>query len=84
MDGFLFTMLLFAGFLILTVLLISSLKRRQAAYLSILAAALAAWFVGLLLDANLDLGMDLSLRTLFPIMATGLCLLRAIMDHRAE
>lgn len=43
---------------------------------------LAAWFVGLLLDANLDMGSGyegfLCLRVLFPMLAMGLCILHAI------
>ena len=42
---------------------------------------LAAWFVGLFIDANIDFGDPqgfLSLRILFPIIAMGLCVLYSI------
>ena len=44
---------------------------------------LAAWFVGLVLDANIDFGDPvgfLSFRILFPIIAMGLCILKNIND----
>lgn len=49
-------------------------------YLTAVLATLGAWFVGLLIDANLDFGPTgfLCLRVLFPILAMGLCVLRAI------
>lgn len=49
-------------------------------YLTAVIATLAAWLVGLVLDANLDFGPTgfLCLRVLFPILAMGLCVLRAI------
>lgn len=41
----------------------------------------AAWFMGLFLDANIDFGDPkgfLCLRVLFPVLAMGLCLLKAV------
>lgn len=49
-------------------------------YLKAIIATIAAWFVGLLLDVNLDVGDPkgfLCLRILFPILAMGVCLLYA-------
>lgn len=43
---------------------------------------LLGWFVGLLLDANLDMGGGyegfLCLRVLFPVLVMGLCILQAV------
>ena len=49
-------------------------------YVKMVCFTLAAWFVGLLLDANLDfspLGF-LNLRTLFPVLTVGLCILSCL------
>lgn len=54
MDGFIFTILLFFVFLILMVFLIFSLKGKPAMYLTAITATLSAWFIGLVLDANID------------------------------
>ena len=46
---------------------------------------LAAWFVGLLIDANLDFGDPqgfLCLRVLFPILAMGLCVIKTINNKK--
>ena len=48
---------------------------------------IAAWFVGLLLDANIDFGEPvgfLSLRILFPILAMGLCIMNSIKDSKKD
>ncbi len=58
MDGFVFTILLFLIFLIIMVFLISSLKGKRAVYLIAVTATLSAWFIGLILDANIDFGPD--------------------------
>ena len=49
-------------------------------YLLAITATLSAWFVGLILDANIDFGPDgfLAFRILLPILAMGLCILNAI------
>lgn len=47
-------------------------------YLKATLVTIAGWFIGLLLDANIDFGDPmgfLSLRILFPILAMGLCIL---------
>lgn len=47
-------------------------------YLKAAALTILGWFIGLLLDANIDFGDPmgfLSLRILFPILAMGLCIL---------
>ena len=84
MDGFLFTILLFLAFLLLMVFLISSLKGKRAVYLAAVTATLSAWFVGLLLDVNIDLGMDLFFRIILPILYMGLCILNSIIKIKTD
>jgi len=51
-------------------------------YGAMIAAAIGAWVVGLLIDANIGfepLGV-LELRLLLPMLAIGLCILKAIKD----
>ena len=53
-------------------------------YVTGILFTLAAWFIGLLLDANIDFGDPagfLCLRVLLPILAMGLYLLKAIREH---
>ena len=50
-------------------------------------STVAAWFAGLLLDANIDFGDPvgfLSLRILFPILAMGLCILKRLNDLKKD
>ena len=50
-------------------------------YLKATVLTIAGWFIGLILDANIDFGDPvgfLGLRILFPILAMGLCILREI------
>ncbi len=50
-------------------------------YLAAVLSTVAAWFVGLLIDANLDFGDPvgfLSFRTLFPILVMGVFILKAV------
>ena len=52
-------------------------------YLMAVVSTLVAWFVGLLLDANIDFGDPtgfLSFRVLLPVLAMGLCILKRIND----
>lgn len=42
---------------------------------------LAAWFAGLVLDANITFLGDLSLRTAFPIIVMGCCIMKYIKDN---
>ena len=54
-------------------------------YITTIAAALAAWLAGLFLDANIHFGDPqgfLCLRVLFPVLAVGLCLLRAVQESK--
>lgn len=54
-------------------------------YWSAILYTLAAWFVGLLLDANIDFGEPvgfLFLRILFSILAMGLCIIRSINESK--
>lgn len=53
-------------------------------YLIAIFSTLIAWFVGLLLDANIDFGDPegfLTFRVLFPILAMGICILKSIKDN---
>jgi hypothetical protein len=50
-------------------------------YKTAVISTLIAWFVGLVLDANIDFGNPagfLQFRILFPILAMGICILRSI------
>ena len=50
-------------------------------YLKSTIFTIIAWFIGLLLDANIDFGDPigfLSLRILLPILAMGLCILHEL------
>jgi len=54
-------------------------------YLKAILYTLGAWFVGLVLDANIDFGEPvgfLSFRILFPIIAMGLCIIRSINESK--
>lgn len=56
-------------------------------YWKAILSTLAAWFVGLVLDANIDFGDPvgfLSFRILFPIIAMGLCILKNINDIKKD
>lgn len=53
-------------------------------YISVVLSALAAWFIGLLIDANVTpdtLGI-LELRILFPLLVMGLFILKSIRDSK--
>lgn len=46
-----------------------------------------AWFVGLLIDANIDFGNPQGFtcfRVLFPVLAMGICILKAIRDNKKQ
>lgn len=54
-------------------------------YLKAAILTILGWFIGLLLDANIDFGDPmgfLSLRILFPILAMGLCILHELRRGR--
>ena len=56
-------------------------------YWTAILSTLAAWFVGLVLDANIDFGDPvgfLSFRILFPIIDMGLCILKSINDIKKD
>lgn len=56
-------------------------------YWKAILSTLAAWFVGLVLDANIDFGDPvgfLSFRILFPLIAMGLCILKNINDIKKD
>ena len=50
-------------------------------YTIAIISTLAAWFVGLFADVNIDFGDPqgfLALRVLFPVLAMGICILKAV------
>lgn len=56
-------------------------------YLKATLLTIAGWFIGLVLDANIEFGDPvgfLSLRILLPILAMGLCILHEIKKGQAE
>ena len=52
-------------------------------YTIAIISTLAAWFVGLFADVNIDFGDPgfLALRVLFPVLAMGICILKAIKER---
>ena len=58
MDGFIFTIFLFFLFVLLMAAVIAHVKGKMAVYLTAVTTTLSAWFVGLVLDANIDFGSD--------------------------
>lgn len=53
-------------------------------YIKAIVSTLAAWLVGLIIDANLGYGETLGftmLRVLFPILAMGLCILSEVKKN---
>lgn len=55
-------------------------------YMTAIVSTLIAWLVGLLLDANLDFNPQgfLCLRVLLPLMAMGICVLKAIKNSEKK
>ena len=56
-------------------------------YLKATLRTIAGWFIGLVLDANIEFGDPvgfLSLRILLPVLAMGLCILHEIKKGQAE
>ena len=53
-------------------------------YWKAIVFTLAAWFIGLFLDANIPFEPNgyLCLRILFPILTMGICILRAIKEYK--
>ena len=66
------------------------LKRKSkeiVMYITSIVFTLIAWGAGLLLDANIHFGDPqgfLCLRVLLPVLAMGLCLLRAIKENKRD
>ena len=87
MDGFVFTVLLFLLFLSLMVFVIWSVKgKRLSVYLAASTATVSARFAGLVLDVNIDFGEPgfLSFRTLLPVLAMGLCILKELARDKTD
>ena len=56
-------------------------------YTTAIVCTLLAWFIGLFADANIDFGDPqgfLTLRVLLPILAMGICILRAIKNNEKK
>ena len=56
-------------------------------YITSIVFTLIAWGAGLLLDANIHFGDPqgfLCLRVLLPVLAMGLCLLRAMKENKRD
>ncbi len=56
-------------------------------YLAAILSTIAAWFMGLFLDVNLQLGDPLgftSFRILFPILTMGIFILKAVNRKNSE
>ena len=55
-------------------------------YVQAIVWTVLSWLAGLLLDANLGIQPTgfLNLRVLFPILAMGLCILRAIKNDKKD
>ena len=57
------------------------------AYITAIICTLATWFIGLLIDANIDFGNPqgfLALRVLLPILTMGICILKAIKNNEKK
>ena len=62
-------------------------KVGMSMYCTAIFTTIVAWFIGLLLDANIDFGEPvgfLSFRILLPILAMGVCILKSINDIKKE
>ena len=55
-------------------------------YMTAIVSTLISWLVGLFLDANLDFNPQgfLCLRVLLPLMAIGICILKAIKNSEKK
>lgn len=53
-------------------------------YLLYILYTLGAWFLGLLVDVNIGFEPTgfLYLRVLFPVLATGICILKALKESK--
>ncbi|WP_294496373.1 hypothetical protein [uncultured Gemmiger sp.] len=86
MEPFLFVLLLFFLFVLLMAAIICHIKGKWGIYLTAVTATLSGWFIGLVLDANIDFGPDgfLCLRVLLPVLAMGLCILVTISRDKSD
>lgn len=56
-------------------------------YIQAIICTLAAWFIGLFADVNIDFGDPqgfLALRVLFHILAMGICILKVIKNNEKK
>lgn len=56
-------------------------------YTTAIISTLVAWFIGLVLDANIDFGDPLGFlcfRVLFPVLAMELCILKALKNNEKK
>lgn len=81
MGGFTFTIIIFLLFVLLMSFVISNVKGEKFVYLFAITVTLSAWFIGLILDANINFSETegfLAFRILLPILAMGICILKEI------
>lgn len=62
------------------------MRGEENMYISAVIATIVAWFIGLVVDANVSQDMlgFLELRTLFPILTMGVFILKAINDKNSK
>ncbi len=56
-------------------------------YITAIICTTSAWFAGLFIDANIDFGNPqgfLCLRVLLPILAMGICILKALKNNKKK
>lgn len=55
-------------------------------YIGAIISTIAAWFIGLLLDANIGIEPTgfLELRILFPVLTMGVFILKAVNDKNSD
>ena len=56
-------------------------------YIQAIICTLAAWFIGLFADVNIDFGDPQgfwTLRELLPVLAMGICILKAIKNNEKK
>lgn len=87
MGGFTFVLLMFVMFVLIMGTIILNTKGRMSVYLTAITTTLSAWFIGLVIDSNIDFGEPkgfLSLRILLPILTMGICILNAITKNKSD
>ena len=86
MDPMIFIILIFLTFVSLMMFLSSQVKKLSV-YITAFTATVSAWFVGMVLDANIHFGDPegfLSLRILLSILAMGFCILHELTKNKSD